>query len=161
MNCAQHRAIWAYCGHAPAPQSPRPGEPARGAPGYLDTQGTPDLPRDLAGHRLIATPTDTASGIWRFGTDEAQAIEVAQRLAMTSVAAAIHVAKQGWGLTRALSYQVAEDIEAGILRTVLDAYEPAPLPVHLVHVEGRRAPAKVRSFLDFAAARLRQVGQLG
>lgn len=131
-----------------------------GAPGYLDTHGTPDVPRDLARHRLIAAPTDTASGSWRFGTDEAQAVKVGPRLAMTSVVAAIHVAMHGWGLTRALSYQVAEDIEAGSLRTVLDAYEPAPLPVHLVHVEGRRAPAKVRSFLDFAAARLRQIGQL-
>lgn len=131
-----------------------------GAPGYLDTQGTPDVPRDLARHRLIATPTDTARGSWRFGTDEAQAVKVAPRLAMTSVAAAIRVARQGWGLTRALSYQVADDIAAGNLCTVLDAYEPAPLPVHLVHVEGRRAAATVRSFLDFAAARLRRVGQL-
>jgi DNA-binding transcriptional LysR family regulator len=29
------------------------------------------------------------------------------------------------------------------------------MPIHLVHTEGRRAPAKVRSFIDFARDRLR------
>ncbi|MEE3215772.1 MAG: LysR family transcriptional regulator, partial [Pseudomonadota bacterium] len=38
---------------------------------------------------------------------------------------------------------------------VLQDHEPAPWPIHLVHVEGRRAPAKVRSFVDFARDRLR------
>jgi hypothetical protein len=29
------------------------------------------------------------------------------------------------------------------------------LPIHVVHQEGRRASAKLRSFVDFAVARLR------
>lgn len=89
------------------------------------------MPRDLARRRLIATPTDTATGPWGFGSDEAQAVKV------------------------------AEDLETGRLHTVLDYHEPAPLPVRLVHAEGGRATAKVRIFLDFAAVRLRRVGQLG
>jgi hypothetical protein len=32
--------------------------------------------------------------------------------------------------------------------------------VHLLHVEGRRAAAKVRAFVDFAAARLREAPAL-
>jgi DNA-binding transcriptional LysR family regulator len=38
---------------------------------------------------------------------------------------------------------------------VLESFERKPLPVHLVHLEGRRASAKVRAFIDFAAHRLR------
>jgi DNA-binding transcriptional LysR family regulator len=38
---------------------------------------------------------------------------------------------------------------------VLAAQEPKPVPVHLVHPEGRHAAAKVRAFVDFAAAQLR------
>ena len=39
---------------------------------------------------------------------------------------------------------------------VLAAYEHPPLPIHLVHREGRRAAARVRAFVDFAAGRLRR-----
>jgi DNA-binding transcriptional LysR family regulator len=56
-----------------------------------------------------------------------------------------------------LSYQVGPDLVEGRLQSVLDAYEPAPLPIHLVHVEGRRAPAKIRSFITFAKERLRDL----
>nr|WP_244181644.1 hypothetical protein [Blastomonas natatoria] len=38
---------------------------------------------------------------------------------------------------------------------MLEAFERQPLPVHLVHLEGRRASAKVRSFVDYATSRLR------
>jgi hypothetical protein len=41
------------------------------------------------------------------------------------------------GLARALLYQVADAVADGRLRIVLAAYEPAPLPVHVVHVAGR------------------------
>ena len=34
-------------------------------------------------------------------------------------------------------------------------HEPSPIPVQLVYAEGRKASAKVRSFIDFALERLR------
>ncbi|MEL6208846.1 MAG: LysR family transcriptional regulator [Pseudomonadota bacterium] len=40
---------------------------------------------------------------------------------------------------------------------ILNEFEPETLPIHLVHIEGRRAPAKVRTFIDFAKERLRGV----
>jgi DNA-binding transcriptional LysR family regulator len=54
-----------------------------------------------------------------------------------------------------LSYQVREELAAGRLVRVLRPFERPPIPVHLLHVEGRRAAAKVRAFVDHAAARLR------
>ena len=53
------------------------------------------------------------------------------------------------------SHHVAASIEAGTLVTVLDAFEPAPLPVNLLYAAGRFPPIKVRAFLDFAAPRLK------
>jgi DNA-binding transcriptional LysR family regulator len=46
-------------------------------------------------------------------------------------------------------------VKAGRLRIVLEPFEPEPVPVHLVHVAGRKARASVRAFIDFAAQRLR------
>ena len=41
-------------------------------------------------------------------------------------------------------------------RRILADFEPAALPVHVVHREGRQAPQRVRAFLDLAIERLRQ-----
>jgi len=38
---------------------------------------------------------------------------------------------------------------------VLADYEEPPLPIHVLHPEGRHAPAKVRAFVDLAVSRLR------
>jgi DNA-binding transcriptional LysR family regulator len=70
--------------------------------------------------------------------------------------AAIDAAIAGLGVTRVLSYQVARAIKEGKLRIVLKDFEPDPLPVHLIHAAQGLMPLKMRSFLDFAAPRLRK-----
>ncbi|MBY6163861.1 LysR family transcriptional regulator [Mameliella alba] len=131
-----------------------------GAPGYFETHGPPQDPADLIRHQIaVAAPVSPVTE-WRFGRDQSQVVRVTPRLRLSSVAAAISVAREGWGLTRVLSYQVGPDLIDGRLQSVLEDFEPEPLPIHLVHVEGRRAPAKVRSFIDLAKARLRAVAVL-
>jgi DNA-binding transcriptional LysR family regulator len=58
-------------------------------------------------------------------------------------------------IARLLSYQVAAQVRSGALRAVLEDFGSAPLPVHVVHQEGRRATRKVRAFVDLAVERLR------
>ena len=67
----------------------------------------------------------------------------------------IAAAEAGYGLVRCLAYQAAAGLAAGRLEIVLAEHELPPVPVHIVYPAGRRAPAKVRAFVDFAAARLR------
>ncbi|WP_110298046.1 LysR substrate-binding domain-containing protein [Blastomonas natatoria] len=67
----------------------------------------------------------------------------------------LHVVEQGGGVSRLLFCQVGPSVTYGRVRLVLEAFERQPLPVHLVHLEGRRASAKVRSFVDYATSRLR------
>jgi hypothetical protein len=43
----------------------------------------------------------------------------------------------------------------GELELVLERYESAPPPIHIVHREGRHATAKVRTFVDMMIERLR------
>ncbi|MER8437671.1 LysR family transcriptional regulator [Mesorhizobium sp. M1312] len=45
---------------------------------------------------------------------------------------------------------------SGTLRTVLEAFEPQPWPVSLVHAGQGLLPVKLRAFLDFAAPRLKK-----
>ncbi|KAA0020299.1 LysR family transcriptional regulator [Salinicola corii] len=131
-----------------------------GSPDYFATRGRPQAPSDLLSHRVVASGSTPPLNEWRLGQDGAHGVRVHPRLTVSSLAAAIDTARRGWGLCRVLSYQVGPDLESGTLQTVLEEHEPAPLPVHLVHVEGRRAAAKVRAFIDFAAPRLRQIAVL-
>lgn len=124
------------------------------APSYLAAYGTPRRPEDLARHRIVVA-SQTERLEWRFGLDGATVVPLKPRLTSNVNEAAIAAAIEGWGLTGVLSYQVADALRDGRLQVVLEDHEPAPLPIHVVHVEGRGASAKVRSFVDFAVARLR------
>lgn len=131
-----------------------------GAPQYFEEHGIPQTPSDLRDHKIVSAAPVSPLAEWRFGLDQTDAVRVKPRLTVSSIAAAISVARSGWGLCRVLSYQVGPDLESGALRSVLEGFEPAPLPIHLVHPEGRRAPAKTRAFIEFARDRLRSVSVL-
>lgn len=124
-----------------------------GCASYFERAGLPQRPQDLKGHSIVSAGAGPGAVSWRFGGGES--VRLLPRLTYSSIAAAIGAAKSGWGLTRVLSYQIGPEIGSGGLQTVLSEYEPDPLPVHIVHTEGRRAPAKVRAFIDMAVERLR------
>ena len=73
-------------------------------------------------------------------------------LAETAVAAAVADA----GIARVLSYLVEDPLAFGALVTLLEAYEPSPIPVSLIYPEQRQVPLKLRAFLDFSVPRLRR-----
>lgn len=131
-----------------------------GSPGYFEKSGVPTTPADLASHSVISATSAWASTEWRFGQDQKTVVQVYPRLYCNTNDAALQAAINGFGLTRVLSYQAAPSLASGALRTVLSDYEEHPLPVHIVHPEGRHAPAKVRTFIDFAAERLRADGRI-
>ena len=126
-----------------------------GSPDYFERAGVPETPADLARHRFIAATSASSLTDWKFGPQGHETASVSPALFCNSNPAVIEAARVGWGVTRVLSYQVAQDLAEGRLASVLEDYEEEPFPVHIVHPEGRRASAKVRLFVDFAAKRLR------
>jgi DNA-binding transcriptional LysR family regulator len=127
-----------------------------GSPGYFEARGTPWVPADLLQHRLIAPATAWTSLDWHFGATEKSTVHVSPALFCNTNESAIAAAVAGWGLTRPLSYQIGPQLSAGTLQTVLDDWEEEPLPIHVVHPEGRRPSAKVRAFVDLTVERLRR-----
>ncbi len=125
------------------------------APAYFERHGVPERPEALAQHTVIAATSAWASLDWRFGRNSDISVRVNPKLSCNSNEAVIAAALDGWGLTRLLSYQVAPLVADGRLQVVLSAFEEPPLPVHVVHSEGRNAAAKVRAFVDLAVERLR------
>ena len=126
------------------------------SPAYLTARGTPSTPDDLAGHDCISYEGVLAGNAWRFVRDKTEIIvSVQPRLFVSLVEAACDAARAGIGIARVFSHHVAASIEAGTLVTVLDDFEPTPLPVTLLYTAGRFLPLKVRAFLDVAAPRLK------
>jgi DNA-binding transcriptional LysR family regulator len=127
-----------------------------GAPTYLARHGTPKAADDLQRHTVIAASAVTPTLEWFLGEGvNLRSVKLQPRMTTTTNDSAREAALAGFGLTRLLSYQVAEQLRDGTLVAVLQALEPVPLPVHVVHHEGRHAAQKVRAFLDMAIAALR------
>ncbi|CAG4901394.1 LysR family transcriptional regulator [Paraburkholderia saeva] len=126
------------------------------SPDYLAQHGAPRNPEDLAGRAIVSASGLSTLSEWRFGSDERrQAVRVKPRMTTTTNDSAISAVVAGLGLTQLLSYQVAQQLREGSLQIVMEAFEPPPLPIHVMHREGRHVTRKVRTFVDLAIETLR------
>ncbi len=125
-------------------------------PDYLSRHGRPARPEDLAGHACIAFEGQALDRAWQFVDGRRDiVVPIRFRLGVTTAEAAVDAAVSGLGITRVLAYQAADAVAGGRLERLLDAFEPPPAPIHLVHAGQGRMALKLRAFLDFAAPRLR------
>ena len=132
------------------------------SPAYLAQRGVPRHAGDLAQHDVIGFAIGGGvTAPWALYPPGAHARadrvvgQPRMQLTTNTSGMSIAAAQAGRGLARALSYQVADDVKAGRLAIVLADHEPPPIPVQVVYVDGRKAAAKVKAFVDYAVARLR------
>lgn len=119
------------------------------SPAYLKARGEPKTPQAIASHDTIEFGSPAGSADWRF-LDAGKEVRIGHtpRLSSNSSDAAVQYASEGGGLTRVLAYQAAEAIRVGRLKIVLEKFEPAALPIHIVYPTSRLLSAKVRTFID-------------
>ncbi len=132
------------------------------SPSYLEKRGTPLTMADMAQHSTVAATGVLPGAEWRLkpGSHAGNILKLAPRWTCTSNETAVAAAVAGHGLTQQMLYKVADPLAEGKLRIVLPQYEPEPLPVNLLHREGRHASMKVRAFLDLAKERLQTLAEL-
>ena len=127
-----------------------------GSPAYFAAHGVPQLPADISGLSCITFEAFGSAAEWNFaGRGAAERVPVHTRLSVNTAEAALDAAIAGAGVTQILSYQAAKAVADGQLQIVLQAYEPDPLPVSLLHARQGLLALKTRSFIDFALPRLR------
>ncbi|MFT3693990.1 MAG: LysR family transcriptional regulator [Kofleriaceae bacterium] len=122
------------------------------SPALLKKHGTPRSPSELHDYPRVVFNSPFLSP-WRF-RDPEYTISDTPRLLVSSPDAAADAAIDGVGATMLLEHDVADAVNAGKLRFVLQKFEVEPVPVHLVHAS-RDMPMKLRRFIDFAVPRLR------
>jgi DNA-binding transcriptional LysR family regulator len=133
------------------------------SPGYLAARGTPEHPDQLRGHDCITVEETAATAAWRFAKGSRSIVApIRSRLRVNTSEAAVEAAIAGGGLARVMSYKMEAARRAGQLAILLEAFEPAPLPVHILYSPRKLLPQKLRVFLDWVTPRLRArlVGRL-
>ena len=130
------------------------------SPAYLDKNGAPGTPADLARHVCIGQYEGNERELWRFADrspsrGRAASVPVHPHIALNSAGAAVDAALRGSGICRPLSYQVVDHIAARRLVPLLAAYEPPPVPVHLLFYAIPRRNVLLRTFVDDASSQLR------
>jgi len=124
---------------------------------YLEKAGIPQSPEDLKRHSIIMTNSSSMVQDWKFSQKgSSQTLRLRPRLTVSTNQSAINAAKMHLGIIHTLSYQVEDELNSGELKTVLEQYEPAAMPVHIVHREERNSSSKVRSFIDILAKTLNE-----
>jgi DNA-binding transcriptional LysR family regulator len=129
-----------------------------GSPAYFAAHGVPERPEDLSALAAVTFDPFSPSQHWVFRDPKSKRelrAPVRSRLTVNTAEAAIDGVAAGLGVTRVLSYQVAQAVSDGRIQIVLSEYEPARAPVSLIHGPQGLTPLKVRKALDFAAPRLR------
>ena len=126
------------------------------SPAYLAEHGVPRRAVDLSRHMLISrngvAPHSDAIALAHEGIS---ANRLRARLSVSASESAIEAACAGLGIVRAMHYHVAPLIAEGRLTIVLADSEGLPLPVQVLHRQGRYGSTKVRNFIDLLVGRLR------
>ena len=126
-----------------------------GSPDYLERRGRPSHPAELPDHDGILFAALKPTG-WTYMVD-GQPFESWPKCLVRSNRASvcIEAAVRGFGLARIARTGVDRELKSGGLKTVLDQYECASIPLHLVYVKQGLMPLKVRAFVDWMAPRIR------
>jgi DNA-binding transcriptional LysR family regulator len=126
------------------------------SPGYIARRGRPETPQQLCQHDCVSFAGFLNAGTWEFpigGT--AVPVPIHARLVVDAAEAVLDAGLAGAGIIRLFSYHVADAVKAGGLTILLKDFEPAPLPVSIVHLGGTLQPLKIRTFVDYATPQLR------
>jgi DNA-binding transcriptional LysR family regulator len=122
---------------------------------YLAQRSEPEAPQALADHDCIAFEGLQTYRSWPVSSGPAEhSITIRPRFSVNTADAVVAAAASGLGIARIMSYQAADAISAGRVKTILRDFSVPPIPVHVVHPRRRTQPLKRRVFLDFVVPRL-------
>jgi DNA-binding transcriptional LysR family regulator len=125
------------------------------APAYLERHGTPQRPQDLSQHNCLAYThpgfTDLTREWKLIGSEGEVRVPISGNLHTNSLEAIRLALLQGRGIGMSQTYFLEEAICSGALVQVLPDYHLGEFPIFALYPHRDYMPAKLRSFIDFAA----------
>ena len=125
------------------------------SPAYLESHPAINVPEDLKQHEIVYPTRFNEPAVWTYHIeDKPIAVKLKPRYQCNQNRSAINAVKRGFGITRCMAYQVAQELASGELVSVLGAYEDAVFPIQAVSLEGRHNQEKVKIFIDYVKSAL-------
>ena len=122
------------------------------APRYLAQHGRPQKPEDLQHHKMLIYSHANNPNELRFTQDgKVTTVQVKALLESNDGQVLRAAALDGLGILVQPTYILFDDIVAGRLVPVLDAWDLPRLTINLAYPTRRHLSAKVRTFIDFIA----------
>jgi DNA-binding transcriptional LysR family regulator len=119
------------------------------SPDYLARRGTPRQPEDLLQHECLSL-TQQRGWLLRDPAEPAKnlSLKMPGRFECNDGAVLHDWTLAGMGLAWRSMWEVGEDLAAGRLVSVLDAYATPPMGIHAVFPQRRHLPLRVRLLID-------------
>lgn len=128
------------------------------APGYLAAHGTPETLADLAQHRCTGIRQRESGRLlrWELMDDgELRHIDVPVIFSSNDPEAELAAVVAGMGIGLIDSVNAASEIRAGRLMPLMPAHASEKLGFYVFHAQRDDMPRRVRAFIDFVVAELR------
>ncbi|NUT78694.1 LysR family transcriptional regulator [Pseudomonas sp. C1C7] len=125
------------------------------SPTYLARHGTPLVPGDLSGHRIVGGPVGAHAAGWQFQRDgQSVSVDPGPQFSTNDTAGAVAAASGGLGIVSTTSWACRLELESGALVQLLPDWKMAELPVHAYFPHGRTTRLAARVFADFLVEQL-------
>ena len=124
------------------------------SPEYLENHDRPLTPNDLTNHNCLVLGDNS---VWHFTNGDSEvAVRVSGMLSSNNTEMLIEAAMHGLGIVRISTMKTKDVIQDGKLVPLLDEYEVAgDTAIWALFPSSRHISPKVRTFLDFFAAKFR------
>jgi DNA-binding transcriptional LysR family regulator len=128
------------------------------APAYLQREGMPEAPADLATHSAINGHAGVGPG-WSFQKgDDWQTLRMDGRVMVTANEGAIVAAVAGLGIVATTLLACQRELASGALVRLLPDWDMGSIPIHAVFASGRAAKPAARAFAEFLMQELLALG---
>ena len=123
-------------------------------PGYVKQHGAPRRPDDLSNHWCLFYSLRTIPGEWRFvGPEGEVALRISGRFRSNSGNMLYAALLAGAGIGLVPTFVAGRDLAEGRLVSLMPDYRPVGNELSAIYPPGKHPSAKVRSLIDFLAAR--------
>lgn len=126
-------------------------------PDYLAKSGIPTQPSDLKQHQFLAHINVHHKGLTLYKEGQDCLLELTSRLATNDTAVLLNSTLAHGGIAMLPHYLVAELLQNGTLRAVLNDWQLPTFDVYLLYPSRHRQPIAVRRLIDFLIERFERV----
>lgn len=124
------------------------------SPGYWDEHGRPKHPRDLSDHEALIYSYLPEPEKWTFRDGSGPiVVPVKGRYSANNGEVLLDAAIKGLGMYLCPTFFCCDELQKGVLETVLMDYEVEPISVYAVYPHRRHLATRVRAFVDFLSDR--------